>query len=140
MRVEYDSFRSLIEDKEKLKGFKFDKTSENKDTNKTIESINKQIYKNENQKRKFKKSLLYLISFLTIIQLIFFNAVVVYVVLSLTSKWAIFKNLDAKTTSETLSFLKYYIGATVVELLGMLLFITRYVFTDTIAKHYKSTS
>lgn len=131
----YDSYLNLINDEEQLKKLKSDKTSSNKNTDESINGINKQIIKNENQKRKFKRAILWLVSILTFIQLIFFNVVVAFVVASITVEHSFLKELDIKIISEMLDFLKYYIGATIVELLGMLLFIMRYVFSDTINKH-----
>ena len=122
-----ESFRALItNDKKEIK----DKTIKKSNPDKFIDDFNEVVLENERQKQRFKRNILILVSVLTSIQLVFFNAVVVFVVMACTTKMEFFKNLSVGEITEVLGFLKYYIGATVVELLGMLLFIIRYVFTD----------
>ncbi len=127
-----EQYQSLIIDEEVLKKFKKDKTINNtKDTDKFIDKLNNLTIKEEEQKQKFKTIILRLVSVLTCIQLVFFNAIVAYVIIAFTTKISWVKNLKVDVITAILDFLKYYIGATVVELLGMLLFIIRYVFSDT---------
>lgn len=122
-------YQAMIDDTDKLEKFKKDKTSKSKDIDKILNDINKQVIKKENQKRRFKTFTLGLVSILTVIQMIFFNLIVGYVIASISLDINWFKSLEISFVSEMLSFLKYYIGATVVELLGMLFFIIRYVFS-----------
>lgn len=79
------------------------------------------------------------VSTLIFIQLIFFNIAVGFMLISITTKWNIFKNIDVKTTELILDFLKYYVSATIVELLGMLLFIIKNVFDSSLKDWFKNS-
>lgn len=92
--------------------------------------INNELLKNEDQKRNFRDRLLRLVSKLIYIQLVFFNLVIIIIVVALIFDFSCFRQLNDMSVN-LLSFLKYYISATIVELLSMLFFILRYVFIDT---------
>lgn len=93
-----------------------------------IKKINSQYTKNEKQKRHHRSIILVIVLILVCIQMLFFNIVVVGILISVTSNTSWFKTMDYETTKLLLDFLKYYISVTVVELLGMLLFIIKNLF------------
>lgn len=96
---------------------------------------------NESQKRTFKPILLAIISVLIFFQLIFSNAVILIIVLSLVAgndKILFINKIDLTIVSELFNFLKYYITSTVVELLAMIYFIIRYVFNDSVEDMIKN--
>lgn len=125
-----EQYQSLIINVDKLEEFKKDKTIDIKDTNEFFENLNRLTLSAEVQKQEFKKKILQLVSILTCIQLVFFNLIVAFVIVAFTTKISWIKSLKVDAIVAILDFLKYYIGATVVELLGMLLFIIGYVFSD----------
>lgn len=96
---------------------------------------------NESQKRTFKPILLTIISTLIFFQLIFSNAIILIIVLSLVAgdNPILFINkIDLSIVSELFDFLKYYITSTVVELLAMIYFIIRYVFDKSVEDMIKN--
>lgn len=109
-----------------------DKTTKKENTNTKIASINEQYSLNEDQKRKHRKAILIIVTTFIAIQLVFFNIVVGFMLSSITLQFSLFKNIDYKTTELILDFLKYYISASIVELLGMLLFIIKNVFDSSL--------
>ncbi|MDE7446260.1 MAG: hypothetical protein K2N15_11265 [Lachnospiraceae bacterium] len=107
-----------------------DTVSKGKDIEHEIYNINEVIIQQEeNQKLRLRDKLTKTVTKFIWIQLIFFNIVVVFIVLSATSNIAIFKVVDNDLATLLFDFLKYYISATIVELLGMLVFILHYVFS-----------
>lgn len=101
------------------------------DSEKVIQSVNlKIIAEAENQKLKLRDKLVVAIKHIIWVQLVFFNIVVFTIVLSVTSKFRVFKIIDTELSIQLFQFLKYYVSATIVELLGMLVFILHYVFSD----------
>ena len=90
--------------------------------------ILKLLKDNEEERRKRRKPVLILISVLVVLQLVAFNAVIGGLVLG----WWRTNNIEIAT--ELLNFLKYYIGAVLVELRGMLAVIT----TDTFKSYSES--
>lgn len=63
-------------------------------------------------------------------QLVFFNIMVFIIVSSVTLKIPVFKEIDTALAVQLFELLKCYIAATIVELLGMLMFILHYVFSE----------
>ena len=115
-----------------------DITTNKNNTEYIIENYNKSIEKrNAKQKYKFRNKLLKLVSFLIWFQLIFFNLVIIFVISSLVFNCTFFKS---DIPMELLSFLKYYISATIVELLGMLWFVMKYVFKESVLKNRTSNT
>lgn len=115
-----------------------DITTNKNNTEYIIENYNKSIEKrNAKQKYKFRNKLLKLVSFLIWFQLIFFNLVIIFVISSLVFNCTFFKS---DIPMELLSFLKYYISVTIVELLGMLWFVMKYVFKESVLKNRTSNT
>lgn len=103
------------------------RTNENLDEK--IDNINDMLLKTEQQKYIFRKKIVLFVGAIIVAQLIFFDYVVYLVIDSIISKNDMLRHLTSMEISYLLSFLKYYISATVVELLGMLFFIIRYAFS-----------
>lgn len=101
-----------------------EKTSQKNNPENIIEGFNKEVAK---QKYEFRDKLLRLISRLIWIQLFFFNVIVLVVISAVVFKCSYFKS---NISESVLGFLKYYISVTIVELLGMLWFVMKYVFRD----------
>lgn len=91
---------------------------------KTRLSLLKILQKSEDARLKQQKPVLYIIGGCVLLQLIFFNVVMAMLV------WQWWGTEDTVLATALLDFLKYYIGAVVVELVGMLVFITRSAFTS----------
>ena len=99
-----------------------------------------QLNKNENQKRKHKLYLLIGIGIFIVIQILVLSAVIGIFVANITLDLTIFKDLNLDVTDKLLDFLKYYIGATVVEVLGILFFIVKNVYDTSIVDLFKDFS
>ena len=100
------------------------------DINEQIYKINETIIKREAfQKEHLRDKLTSTVTHFIWIQLIFFNTIVLLIVLSVTVKVGIFKNINNDLATLLFDFLKYYISVTIAELLGMLVFILHYVFS-----------
>lgn len=109
------------------KGNSLDK---NVDINKKIAQTNLKIIKEEEkQKNQLRGKLVNTVIKIIWFQLFFFNIIVLLIVLSVTSDFPFLKNIDNNKATLLFNFLKYYITATIVELLGMLSFILHYVFS-----------
>ena len=107
-----------------------DTISTNISTADKIYKINETIIqKEENQKLRLRDKLTRTVTKFIWIQLIFFNIVVLLIVLSVTVNLGCFKSVDNDLATLLFEFLKYYISATIAELLGMLVFILHYVFS-----------
>lgn len=105
---------------------KSDKTSDKKRPDDIITNYNKIMKKKEaDQKFEFRDRLLKLISKLVWVQLLFFNIIILLVIFSVIFNFSFLNN---NGSGIILDFLKYYISVTIVELLGMLLFVIQYVF------------
>lgn len=87
-------------------------------------------------KRDLKPKILIWVCVFVLIQLIIMNAILSTIIGCLVAEnssiWA-----DATIISEIFEFLKYYITATIVELLGMLYFMIRKVFDNSIIDIFK---
>lgn len=79
---------------------------------------------NEKERTDRQKPLLYAIVGLTIVQLLVFNLIIGLIA------WWTYKNGETSVVLQFFDILKYYIGATVVELIGMIWFITRGTFSS----------
>lgn len=107
-----------------------DAISTNEDVDDKINNINENIIqKEENQKIRLRDKLTKTVIRFIWAQLIFFNFVVLVIILSVTSNISYFKTIDNDLATLLFGFLKYYISATIAELLGMLVFILHYVFS-----------
>lgn len=107
-----------------------DVISTKEDVENKIYNINENIIqREESQKLRLRDKLTKTVSKFIWIQLIFFNLVVLIIVLAVTSKFEYFKIINNELATLLFDFLKYYISATIVELLGMLVFILHYVFS-----------
>lgn len=129
MKKESQKIIDELKSKKKNKG-KDDSLSNDVDSEKEIQAANlKIITDEENQKLELRDKLVVTIKCIIWIQLLFFNLVVFTIVLSVTSSFSVFKNIDTELSIQLFEFLKYYISATIVELLGMLGFILHFVFS-----------
>lgn len=107
-----------------------DAISTNENIEDKIDAINSNIIqKAESQKLQLREKLTRTVTKFLWVQLVFFNVVVVVIVLSVTMNIGIFKAINNELASLLFEFLKYYISVTVAELLGMLVFILHYVFS-----------
>lgn len=88
------------------------------------------VIEEEKQKLLLRNRAYKLVSVLIWIQLIFSNILVILIILSLSANIPFFKTMAGSTITLLVQFLKYYIGATIVELLGMLFFILRFLFNE----------
>lgn len=101
-----------------------------KDTEEKISDINEGIIlKEEKQKLQLRETLTGTVKGFIWVQLIFFSIIILLIVCAVTLNTSIFNKIDNQLASLLFEFLKYYIGATIVELLGMLGFILHYVFS-----------
>lgn len=100
------------------------------DLDEKIEELNMGMYKkSESQRLELRAKLTNAIKHIIWFQLLFFNIVVGVIVSSVTLKFSVFREIDTELAIQLFEFLKYYISATIVELLGMLGFILHYVFS-----------
>ena len=96
-----------------------------------INNYNLQIIKETSeQKIKLRDRLTKTVRNFIWVQLIFFNIIVGVIVAAVTISLPYFKVVDNDLATLLFDFLKYYIGATIVELLGMLVFVLHYAFSD----------
>lgn len=101
------------------------------DWKKQAHKLNLQVTeKAEDQKLILRNKLAVAVKHIIWFQLIFFNIIILIIVLAVTSNFSFFRNIDSQMSIQLFEFLKYYISATIVELLGMLIFILHYVFSD----------
>lgn len=122
----YDFFDQNHQDEKTIKPVEVDKVIYEK--NLTIEEAEEQ------QKRGLRVKLINLVSKLVWVQLFFFNFVVLFVLSSIILNIKCFKIISNIDSQLLIDFLKYYMSVTIVELLGMLLFIIQFAFT----KHSKA--
>lgn len=94
-------------------------------------AIIKSYAKNENERAERQKPLLWIVVGLTALQLIAFNLIIAMIAC------AAFKTKNSEIILQLFEILKYYIGATVVELIGMVWFITRDTFSSNHIKMMK---
>lgn len=94
-----------------------------------INNINDLLINAERQKQTLRKAIVIFVSVLLFAQLVFFNYIVWLIIHAVITQDGIYRHLLVEESANLLSFLKYYISATVVELLGMLFFIVRYAFS-----------
>ena len=108
-----------------------------------VDSMMTEITENEQQKRRFKPTILIIVSFVAALQMISMNFIVFLVIFSAlvhAEHGFLFIHRISPGELDTISeFLKYYIGATVLELLGMIGFIIRYVFNESMRDIFKDT-
>ncbi len=102
---------------------------------KNDEKIIDEFVLNEENKRNLKPKILHWVCAFVIVQLVMMNAILAIVIIGLvigdSNLWFI-HSIDPVVFPELFSFLKYYISATLVELLGMLFFMIRKVFDNSI--------
>lgn len=94
-------------------------------------AIIKSYAKNEKERAERQKPLLWIVVGLTALQLIAFNFIIAMIAC------AAFKTKYSEVILQLFEILKYYIGATVVELIGMVWFITRDTFSSNHIKMMK---
>lgn len=76
-----------------------------------------------------RKKLLDILKILFIIQLVFMNCIVLFIVVWIVFKSKIFNEINSELLKEILLFIKYYISAVLVELLGALVYVIHRVFS-----------
>lgn len=77
-----------------------------------------------------RKVLLIILAILFGLQLLFMNAIVLFIVLWSIFDWECFRNIDGSILKSILDFSKYYVTAVLVELLGGIMYIVHRVFTS----------
>lgn len=105
--------------------------AENPSGNNTIDEINSEAAKSllnilnniESERLKQQKPLRNWLLFFLFLQLVFFNAIVMYVIYTCTK-------LDGVDISEILDFLKYYMAGSLAELIAMVFLITKSTFVS----------
>lgn len=107
-----------------------------KDKDKEIDDFNKLFFESEKQKQSLRSKIVSFIRILIVLQLIFFNFIIGFIIFAVIVKCTRFNALSTTIVSSLLGFLKYYISATIVELLGMLFFITQYSFSKIDRNYY----
>ena len=111
-----------------------------KQLNENDKNIITQFIENEKNKRNLKPKILYLVCFFIFVQLVIMNLILFVVIISLVlgdGTWYFIRTIDLTIVPEVFDFLKYYITATVVELLGMLYFMIKKVFDNSIIEFFK---
>lgn len=100
------------------------------DLDQKIQDANLKMMANaEEQKLILRDKLVTAVKHIIWFQLVFFNIIIFMIVAAVTAETQIFKDIDTELAIQLFEFLKYYISATIVELLGMLVFILHYVFS-----------
>lgn len=99
------------------------------DNDRAVLAIIKAYADNEMERVKRQKWLLIAVVFLAACQLIFFNRIIYQTVLQ-SIELAKMEMVNGDIVQNLFNILKYYIGATVVELIGMIVFITKGTFTS----------
>ena len=94
-------------------------------------TIVKSYANNEKERAERRKPLLWVVVSLTAFQLVAFNFIIVMIAC------LAFKSENSEVILRLFEILKYYIGATVVELIGMVWFITRDTFSSNHIKMMK---
>lgn len=94
--------------------------------------LREQMITTENQKINHKRILLIVVICLVVLQLIFTNVLIVALLGACTIKSEYIRSFSSEEMGLVLTFVKYFIGATIVEILGMLLFIIQSSFDKSI--------
>lgn len=129
MKEESKKLIAKMKNKE-TKEEKINSLNDNSEYGRKIQNIARKVIKNsESQKLTLRSGLAVAIKRIIWFQLLFFNLIVLLIVSSVTLKIPFFKSINTELAIELFEFLKYYISATIVELLGMLAFILHYVFS-----------
>lgn len=100
-----------------------------KDVDAQIEELNKIYINAEKQKYNLRLAMSLFVGIILLAQVVFFNYMVWYIIDIIAVKSKLHNSLSPQTIEGLLDFLKFYISATVVELLGMFFFMIRYAFS-----------
>lgn len=103
-------------------------------------AIIEQFVKNEEQNRKIKPKVFRNVCIFAAIQIFIMAIIILIVVIGLVtgdSNFLFIHKIDSSVCEDLFNFLKYYISATIVELLGMLYFIVKRVFSNNVAKMFE---
>lgn len=100
-----------------------------KDNDRASAAIIKAYTEHEIARVKRQKWLLLVIVLLTAGQLVFFNYII-YLTITKSFQTAQLEALNTDVINNLFTILKYYIGATIVELIGMIWFITKGTFSS----------
>lgn len=95
-------------------------------------TLNPQLARNEAQKRIFKEDLMKYIRRILRSQMILVSFPIMLTFITICIDIPFMKNIDSKQMQIVFEFLKYYIGAIIVEFIAMLFFIVKYVFDKSI--------
>lgn len=97
-----------------------------------LETLNPQLAQNEEQKRIFKENLMKYIRRILVAQMILVSIPILMVFVNICLDIPFMKTIEKEQIQTLFSFLKYYIGAIIVEFIAMLFFIVKYVFDKSI--------
>ncbi len=104
-------------------------------------TIIEQFVENEKQNRTFKPKVFRAVCCFAVFQLLVMAIIILIIIIGLvvgdSNFWFIHK-IDNAICKDLFDFLKYYISATIVELLGMLYFIVKQVFGNNVAKMFET--
>lgn len=103
-------------------------------------AIMTQFQENESQKRNLKPRILKWVCWFILLQLVIMNGILLVIIISTVvgdSALGFIHSIDTTVIPDVFDFLKYYISATVVELLGMLYFMVTRVFDNSILKFFE---
>ncbi len=97
-----------------------------------LETLNPHLSLNESQKRKFKERLMKYIRRILVAQMILVSIPILMVFITICFDVPFMKDIEKEQIQSLFDFLKYYIGAIIVEFIAMLFFIVKYVFDKSI--------
>lgn len=100
-----------------------------KDVDSQIDELNKIYINAEKQKYNLRLGMSLFVGVILLAQVVFFNYMVWYIIDIIAVKNELHNSLSPQTIEGLLDFLKFYISATVAELLGMFFFMIRYAFS-----------
>lgn len=103
-----------------------------------LETLNPQLYLNEEQKRKFKEDLMVYIKKILSFQILLVSLTILIVCIDICFDIHFMKQLDSSQIDNLFDFLKYYITAIIVEFIAMLFFIVKFVFDKSIVDLIKA--
>lgn len=103
-----------------------------------LDRLEPQLTRNEQQKRKFKKTLMTYILWVLAFQLVMVAIPIGIVYANICINIPHMKTIDVSIIKDLLEFLKYYITAIIAEFIAMLFFIVEFVFDKSIVGLIKS--
>lgn len=127
-RPEFESFFDQFN-----KNSPVDRITKDISVQEVINRKNDDIEKKEaKQKLKLRKKSFDLIARLIFGQLLFSDFFILIIVLGIILDLPFIKDFDSDIFFKLIDFLKYFIGATIVEMLGMLFFVIKFLFSNNV--------